>query len=301
MNPKIFIQAVRAPFFTGVIIPTILGSVLAWHSGYPFHWGYFFLTLFGIICIHAGANTINDYFDHLSRNDEINKDYVRPFTGGSRMIQNEIISPKGMLTLSLILYGIGIVIGLILTATRGLPILWIGMLGVAVGVLYVMPGINILAKGFGEIGIFTAFGVLCVVGSYYVQAQTLAWEPFFLAFPVGLLITAVLWINEFPDFEADKAVGKTHLVIRLGKMKAARVYSVIVILTYVSIVIIAAVYNIWLLIGLLPLPIALKIIRNALVNYDNTAALVPSNAGTIQAHMLTGLLLSGGYIIDKLI
>ncbi len=301
MNPKLLIQAVRAPFFTGVIVPTVLGSVLAWHSGYPFHWGYFLLTLFGIVCIHAGANTINDYFDHLSRNDEINREYVRPFSGGSRLIQNKTISPKGMLALSLTMYGIGILVGIVLAATRGLPILWIGMAGVAIGIFYVMPGINILARGFGELGIFVAFGLLCVIGSYFVQAQTLAWEPFFVAFPVGLLITAVLWINEFPDFNADKAVGKTHWVVRLGKMKAARMYFAIMLMTYVCIIVFAIVFNLWLLLGLLTLPAALKISRNALVNYNDTPALVPTNAGTILTHMLTGLLLSGGYIIDKLL
>ena len=309
MSPKTFVEAIRVPFFTGVIVPVILGSVLAWHSGAPFHWGYFFLTLIGIICIHAGANTINDYFDHLSRNDEVNREYVRPFSGGSRLIQNEAISPKGMLTLSITLYGIGIVVGLILAATRGLPILWIGMIGVAVGLFYVMPGINLASKGIGEFGILISFGLLCVVGSYYVQTQSFyipgggfAWEPFLLSLPVGLLITAVLWINEFPDFNADKQVGKTHLVVRLGKRKAARIYFGIMMATYITIVIPAIVFgNLWLLLGLLMLPVALKISLNALTNYDNTQALIPSNAGTIMTHLITGLLLSGGYIIDKLV
>jgi 1,4-dihydroxy-2-naphthoate octaprenyltransferase len=301
LKPKLFIEAVRAPFFTGVIVPTILGAVLAWHSGYPFHWGYFFLTLFGILCIHAGANTINDYFDHLSKNDELNKEYIRPFSGGSRLIQNQIMTPKGILTLSLMMYGIGIVIGLILTFSRGLPILWIGMLGVALGVLYVAPGINLAARGLGELGILIAFGVLCVMGSFYVQAQTFALEPLLLSLPVGLLITAVLWINEFPDFNADKAVGKNHWVIRLGKRRAAVGYTVIMIVTYVLIAVYAVAYNLWLVLALAMFPNALKISSNALKNYDNIPALIPSNAGTIMAHLFTGLLLSGGYVLDKLI
>ena len=301
MKPKIFIEAIRAPFFTGVIVPVILGSVLAWHSGASFHWGYFFLTLVGILCIQAGANTINDYFDHLSKNDEVNEEFVRPFSGGSRLIQNQTLTPKTMLTISLSLYSIGIIIGLILTLTRGLPILWIGLIGVGIGVFYVMPRINLAAKGLGELGILIAFGTLCVVGAYYVQAQEFALEPFLLSLPVGLLITAVLWINEFPDFNADKQVGKTHLVVRLGKKKAAVFYFIMMLLTYTLIILFALIFNLWLLLGLLMLPNAVKIGRNALVNYDDTRALIPSNAGTIAAHMFTGLLLSGGYIVDKLV
>ncbi len=301
MNPKTIIEAVRAPFFTGVIIPVILGSVIAWNAGYDFNWGYFLLTLVGIICIHAGANTINDYFDHLSRNDEVNEEFVRPFSGGSRMIQKGIMSPKGMLTLSLTMYAIGCAIGIILAVTRGMPIFWIGLLGVAFGVLYVMPGINLVGRGIGEIAILIAFGVLCVMGAFYVQAQTFAWEPFILSLPVGLLILLVLFINEFPDYTADKAVGKDHLVVRLGKKVSSRLYVGLMILTYVIIVIAALVYNIWVLLGLLTIPMAVKISRNALVNYDNIKELVPSNAGTIAAHMFTGLLLSGGYVIASLI
>ena len=301
MSLSALFKAVRAPFFTGVIVPTVLGAALAWHSGYAIHWGYFFLTLFGIIFIHAGANTINDYFDHRSQNDDLNENFVRPFSGGSRVIQQNGLSGKGMLIYSLTLYLIGIIVGLILAYTRGLPILWIGLIGVAIGVFYVMPGINLAGRGFGEAGIFVSFGTLCVVGSYYVQAQVLNPEPFFVSIPVGLLITAVLWINEFPDFEADKQVGKTHWVIRLGKRNASRVYFALMLVTYISIITLAAFYNIWLLLGALTLPISLKISLNAMKNYANTPALIPSNAGTIQAHLLTGLLLSCGYVVDKLV
>ena len=301
MDLKIIVKAVRAPFFTGVIVPVVLGSVLAWHSGYDFMWGYFFLTLVGIIFMHAGANTINDYFDHLSSNDEINEEFVRPFTGGSRVIQNKEISPKGMLTLSLSLYSAGIIIGLILAYTRGMPIFWLGLVGFLIGFIYVMPGINLVGRGFGELAISVSFGLLCVIGAYYVQAQAFALEPALLSIPVALLITAILYINEFPDFNADKAVGKNNWVVRIGKPKAAKVYTIIMIATYVIIALLALTYNLWLLLGLIMLPQAIKISKNALVNFNNTEALIPSNAGTIAAHLVTGLLLSVGYVVDKIV
>ncbi|MBC8277825.1 MAG: 1,4-dihydroxy-2-naphthoate octaprenyltransferase [FCB group bacterium] len=301
MTIKRFLDLVRAPFFTGVIVPVILGAVIAWHAGYPFLWGYFLLTLLGIVAIHAGANTINDYFDHLSRNDELNTEFVRPFSGGSRAIQNNTIAAKHMLVLSLSLYSVGIVIGIFLAASRGMPIFWIGLAGVGIGVLYVMPVINLAGRGFGELGILVAFGVLCVQGSYVVQAQNMAWEPLLLSLPVGLLITAVLWINEFPDFNADKAVGKHHLVVRLGKQKAVKVYVFLMALTYVLIALFALIYNLWLLLSLIMVPKVYKICRHALANYENTEALIPANAGTIIAHLTTGLLMAAGYVLDRLL
>jgi len=298
---KKFLATVRAPFFTGVIVPVILGTAIAWHAGYPVHWGYFFLTLIGIIAIHAGANTINDYFDHLSSNDEINEEYVRPFTGGSRMIQDQSITPKGMLRLSIAMYALGAVIGLYLAYSRGMPIFWIGLIGVAMGVLYVAPGVNLLSRGVGELAILIAFGVLCVQGSYYVQTQSLDLEPLLLSLPIGMLIMLVLWINEFPDFNADQAVGKNHWVVRLGKEKAAKYYFAFMAVTYAMIIILALLYNLWLLVALLMLPHAWKIGRNAVKNYADTKALIPSNAGTILAHLLTGILLTCGYIIDTIV
>ena len=302
MQIKIFIAALRVPFFTAVIVPVILGSVIAWHHGATFEWGLFFLVLIGAVALQAGANTINDYFDHLSRNDELNKEFVRPFSGGSRLIQTGALSPKGMLTISMAMFLIGIGIGLYFTYLKGITIFWIGLIGVACGVLYVAPGINLARRGLGEFSIALAFGLCCVNGAYYVQAQILSWEAVVASLPIALLITSVLWINEFPDFNADKAVGKTHWVVRLGKKRAAIGYAILMVFTYLLIITLALFFDkVWVLIGLLTAPVALKAVRNALVNYDDIPALVPSCAGTIMTHLLTGLLLTSGYVLQTLL
>jgi 1,4-dihydroxy-2-naphthoate octaprenyltransferase len=302
MKIQTFFASLRAPFFTAVIIPVILGSVLAWHHGSNFQWGLFFITLFGAIALHAGANTINDYFDHLSNNDAVNDEFIRPFTGGSRLIQNGDLTPRGMLTISISTYMIGIIIGLYLAYLRGMPIFWIGLVGVACGVLYVAPGINLAKHGFGEFAIALAFGLCCVSGAYFVQAQTLSFEVIFASLPVAMLIMLVLFINQFPDYNADKAVGKTHWVVRMGRKKASVSYAAMMIITYVMIIALALIYGkFWLLVGLATAPIAVKAVRNALVNYDDVKELFPSCAGTIMTHMFTGLLLTSGYVLQTLL
>ena len=299
MNVKQIIASLRAPFFTGVIVPVALGSILAWYHTGNFYWGYFALTMIGAIAMHAGANTINDYFDHHSGNDPVNREFVRPFTGGSRLIQNQELTAKNMLTISLICYAIAIAIGLFLVGTRGWPILIMGIIGVACGVLYVAPRVNLAAHGVGEIAIAMNFGVLSVLGSYYVQAQALSGEALLASIPVALLITAVLWINEFPDFNADKQVDKTHWVVRLGRKKGATVFTVMMALVYVFILLLGIFYpGRWVLLGLLTLPLSVKVVTNALKHYDQIPRLVPSNAGTIMAHALTGILLCVGYLLN---
>jgi len=302
MKLKVIFASLRAPFFTGTVVPVILGSILAWHHGFPFEWGLFWLTLLGAVALHAGANTINDYFDHLSGNDPVNREFVRPFSGGSRLIQNGELTARGMLKISLVCYLLGIAIGLVLTYLRGMAVFWIGLTGVACGVFYVAPGIHLVRRGLGELAIALAFGVCCVTGAYYVQAQRFGLEVFWASLPVALLITAVLWINEFPDFNADREVGKNHWVVRLGRKRAAWGYGLIMLTTYLLILGLSVFFNkVWLLLGLLTAPVAFASVRNALKNYDNIPALVPSNAGTIITHLLTGLLLATGYLLQTII
>ncbi len=179
---------------------------------------------------------------------------------------------------------------------------WIGLAGVACGVLYVAPGINLAKRGIGEFAIALAFGLCCVNGAYFIQVQALNIEVLFASLPVAMLITLVLYINEFPDYKADKAVGKTHWVVRLGRKRAATGYTIMMILTYVLIIALALIFGkMWLLIGLLTIPIALKTVRNTLINYDNVKALFPSCAGMIMTHLLTGLLLTSGYVLQTLL
>lgn len=300
---KLWFMAVRAPFFTASIVPVVLGTVIAFNLTQSIHWIHFILTLVGAVLLHAGANVINDFFDHLSSNDEINEEFVRPFTGGSRMIQNKLLSPKEVLIGAIILLFMGSLIGLYFTYTFGWVILVIGMVGVLSAVLYVAPRINLVGRGIGEFLIGINFGVLMTLGAYYTQTGSFSWIPVIASLPVALLISAVLYINEFPDAKADKAVGKNHLVVRLGKEKAVRGYIAIILLTYITLVISVVTDTLppSALIAMLTFPLALKSIKIAQQYYDNTIKLVPANASTIMNHLFTGILLILSFFLDHII
>ncbi|HEM61759.1 MAG TPA: 1,4-dihydroxy-2-naphthoate octaprenyltransferase [Chloroflexi bacterium] len=298
---KTWLTEVRAPFFTATIVPIILGATIAWARTGTFHLGLFLLAMLGGLLLHTGTNVANDYFDHRSGTDDLNVEFVRPFTGGSRMIQAGLLTPKEVISGALAAFALACVVGLILAYVRGPLIIVLGLVGIFSGFFYTAPPFNLVSKGIGEFFIGLNFGVLMTLGSFFVQTGYLAWEPVVAAIPVGLLIAGVLYINEFQDAPADGAVGKDHLVVRLGRRKAALGYLALIVATY-AVIVLAVLLRItspFTLIALATLPVAIRAIGVARAHYDEYLQLVPANAATVFIHLLTGLLLSAGYLLDK--
>jgi 1,4-dihydroxy-2-naphthoate octaprenyltransferase len=281
----------------------LLGTVVAWYEG-SFHGGYFALALLGAIFIQVGLDMSNDYYDHLSGNDAINQE-LTPFSGGSRVIQDGVLTARQVLLGAVLAYVVGSAIGLYLAWARGWPVLWLGLLGVFLAFFHNAPPINLyrLAPGVGELAVGIGFGPLAVLGAHYVQAQILSSAALWASVPVGLLISAVLYINEFPDRDADRAVGKKTLVVVLGRRRAA--WSYIALLIAASAFIVAGVFlnalPVATLIALLTLPLSYRAIRGAARFFDDTQQLIPTNAATIQLHLLTGLLLCLGYLFSGIL
>ncbi len=300
---KIWLMELRAPFFSAAIVPVLLGTAIAFHLTGTVNWFYFGLTMFGGVLLHAGANVINDYFDHLSQNDEVNQEYARPFTGGSRVIQNKLMTPKQVLTEAFICLALGSLIGIYLAIKIGWLILVLGIVGVFSAIFYVEPRVNLVGRGIGEIFIGLNFGILMTFGAFYVQTTSFSWIPIIASLPVAILIAAVLYINEFQDAVADHAVGKDHLVVRLGKERAVVGYILMMVFTYLIVVfgVVADYLPPLSLIALLTTPVALKAIQVARENFNDSRKLVPANASTILTHLLTGILLTISFFIDPLL
>ena len=300
---KVWIKAVRAPFFTATIIPVTFGSIVAWYDTDTFMWPRFWLTLLGALLFHMGTNLANDYFDHLWGNDEANTTPT-PFSGGSRMIQNGLILPRWILGVSLASFALGGAIGLYLNSiSRGNVVLWIGIIGIFLGFFYTARPFRIGYSGVGELAVGIGFGPLMILGSYYVQAQSLPFKVYLISIPIGLLILLVVFINEFPDYLADKAVGKRTMVVLFGKRHAVIVYHVLLTTVYLIIVLLVLLNLLprICLISFLTLPLALKAFTVSKRNYDKIYELLPANASTIGLHSMIGILLSAGLVLDKLV
>jgi len=297
-----WLRASRFQFFTASVVPVLVGgSVAYWETGTVL-WGYWLATLIALVLLHAAANLANDYYDHLSRNDEINVEFISPFTGGSRFIQKQLTSPISILIAALACLAAGSGIGLILVWLRGWPILVLGVVGGLSGFFYTADPLRLGYRGLGEIFIFLDFGILPVLGTYYVQTQQFSGAAWAAAIPVAFLIAAVLWINQFPDYQADLAVDKKHWVVRLGRRRACYVYAAELLLALLVVPVFVALD--WLppltLLALLPVPLAISAMRTAFRHYDQPEKLLPANVGTIVIHLTVGLLLALGLVLSHL-
>lgn len=297
---KVWLTELRAPFLTGTIIPIVLGTIIAWTRNSLFNPVHFVLALMGGIFVHLGANVVNDYYDYKSGNDTINKEFVRPFTGGSRTIPSGLLTPKEVFVGSIVLFALAGVIGLYFTLVFGPFILILVATGLFSAFFYTGHPVNLANKGLGEIAVGINFGLLMTLGSFYVQTGVLAVEPLVASIPVALLITAILYINGFQDFAADKAVGKKTWVVRLGREKASVVYAFLMLGAYVVILlgVLLNILPLYTLVAFLTIPLTVKSVQHANQFHSNPFQLVPSNALTIVVHLFTGILLWLGYLLS---
>lgn len=296
-------KASRPEFLTGSVMPCLVGGSLAYHATGQLLWGHFLLTLLALMLLHSAANLANDYYDHVSGNDWVNEEFVRPFTGGSRLIQQGKVEAIHILWASLICLSTGALIGAYLVWTRGWPILALGVIGGLSGFFYTAKPLQLGYRGLGEIFIGLDFGVLPVLGTYYVQVQHFSGAALAASLPVAFLIMAVLWINQFQDFAADKAVNKLHWVVRLGRRRASYVYVGMLAAANLSLIlgVLTGALPIWAAVVLITLPLSILAGKTALQFYDDLPRLLPANTATIPLHLLTGLLLSIGVVVDRLV
>ena len=296
---KIFTWMVimRLPFLSATFVPIFAGAAVASMLGYAISWSWLGLTLLGGSLLHIGTNTSNDYFDHKSGTDELNYNYSNVgLNGGSRSIQMGLISPKGMLTVAIITFALSAIVGIPLIQKAGLPILWLGLIGFLSGLFYTAPPFRFSSRsGLGELFIGLNFGPLMVAGSALVQTGVLLPEAFLVGIPIGFLIAAVVYVNEFPDHNSDKATGKNTLIVVFGPEKARAGYVALVLGAFVSIIILAinGTIPILALSSLLAAYFGIRAIQT-LYKYYNDRLLQPANWGTIIMHNVTGALLCIG-------
>lgn len=292
----------RAPFLTASIMPVLMGA--AWsvvnRSLSAFPWGLFALVLIGGIAMHIAANTFNDYFDWKSGTDKVNNDYFLPYSGGSRSLELGLITEQGLYRLAWASLGVAILCGLWLITIRGIGLSLFGIFGAFSVYFYTAPPLRLVArKGLGELLIGLNFGPLMVAGTALALSGTLNYLDFVVGMPIGFLVTAILWINEFPDREADALTGKNHLVVLLGKEKARWGYLALVGGSFVWVAwgALSGILPLGALAILLALPMAITAVRVLFEHYADRT-LVKANVTTIKLHSIAGLLMTLGIFLS---
>lgn len=303
---KIFAWLVimRMPFLTATIVPVLIGAawVAANQLATPFPWGLFFITLVGACALHVAANTFNDYFDWTSGTDKVNNEYFLPYSGGSRSMELGLISERGMLTVALVALALATACGLAVMALTGqYALIYFGLAGAFSAYFYTAPPLRLVArKGLGELLIGLNFGPLMTAGTVMALTGRVTWQDFLVGLPVGLLTTAILWINQFPDETADRASGKNNLVVVLGKERARWGYVALMVGAFgVSAVgALTRVFPLGALAILLAIPMAYTATRTLFRHYADRQ-LVTANATTINLQLVAGLLMAVGILASQ--
>ncbi len=306
----LWMKAMRVPFLQATLVPVILGTVIAWQTTTrSFNLGLFLSTLIGACLIQVATNMFNDYFDFKSGND-LQVRHQNPFAGGGRILTASLVRPTTHLIVSSTCLILGCLIGLYFVFFLGLTqLFWLGLIGVVSSYFYVGPPFKLAYRGVGEFVVGLNFGPVMTLGAYYVQTGTFSLTPFLASIPIGMLIAAVLWINEFPDMDADKAVGKKTLVLRLGYGKSVAVYVGLIVLSYLLVLLFSflqlltslTITSYATIAVLLTIPLARRAVKGLRANYRDPHAIIPANAGTIMLHLSFGILSILGFVIGALV
>jgi 1,4-dihydroxy-2-naphthoate octaprenyltransferase len=245
---NLLLQATRARTLPVMLVPVLIGSVLAWQQGTPFKWGLFALALLGSLAAHLGANVVNDVFDFAEGTDQAAQQLAPEGTTlatGSQALLSGKLSLKAFRGLALGLFALALLCGIVLTIFRPWAIV-LGIAGFLLAFFYVAPPLRLayVGRGIGELDILISFGVLPLVGSYYIQTGNVTLSALLASLPVGLYTMAVLYFHHFLHWRADAEVRKLTPVVALGERRA-RIVGAILLSLIASAILFDALVNVY--------------------------------------------------------
>ncbi len=289
LDPKITLASVAS---------MALGAALAAHDG-PFAWGWFVACALGIFGVEAGKNAAGECVDWQSGADGgVALEDRSPFSGGKRVLVDRLLTPEHTWAMAWAGFGLGIATGLAIMVWREPRVLWVGLVGLGLAWAYHGAPIRLSYRGLGELAVVVVYGPLIAGGTYLVQRATWPASVTWSAVPLGLLIGAFLWINEFPDLRADLAAGKNTLVVRIGRPAAARVFLLLQAAGFAGLLALP-----WLGVppgvrwGLLGLPAGVAAAARLLRHPDHTPSIIPAQALTLAAFVLSAAGSAAGILL----
>jgi 1,4-dihydroxy-2-naphthoate octaprenyltransferase len=294
-NLKLVLGPLRLPFLALTPACVLLGvGTAVWTSG---HVNFFYLTLLfiGAVCAHISVNAFNEYFDFKSGLDS--RTTRTPFSGGSGTLPARPDLARPALNIACITLAIASLIGAYFLVVRGLALLPVGLLGVFIIITYTTwwtrnPLLCLLAPGLG-------FGPLMVMGTDFVLTGRYSWIAFVASLLPFFLVSNLLLLNQFPDVEADRSIGRKHLPIVVSRRTSSLIYGAFLLLAYVTIL--SGAYLHYLppasLLGLLTILIAVLVSINAFRHAENIQKLIPLMGLNVIITILTPTLVAIGLLI----
>lgn len=281
--------AIRPPTLLLALVPVGLGTaVAAVHGGT--RWDAALAALIGAMLLQIAANVANDVFDFRKGADTEHR------LGPPRAAAGGLLSPAELFAGLAVVLASALAVGVYLGFIAGWPMLVLGLAAMASAVAYTAGPFPLGYHGLGDVFVFVFFGIAAVVGTTYVQTQTIEPLSILLSLPVGALAMAVLNVNNVRDLATDREAGKLTLAVRLGP-RAARVYYIALIVvayTAVGVAIALGWLSLWGLAVVGSLPMAVRWVRR--VWTGEGAELNPALGGTVKLQLLFGVLLLPGFL-----
>jgi 1,4-dihydroxy-2-naphthoate polyprenyltransferase len=291
-----WLRAIRFKYLTATLIASAIGISYAYMTHSLFDLDFALLTLTGVFCLHASIDLLNDYWDYKRGIDKTNK--RTRFSGGSGVIPENILSPSIVYKAAIVFLIIGITIGAYFAILKGPFIAFLLAFAVLSIIFYSSKIVN-----FGLAELFVAIkAALIVIGSYYIQTSDFGFPVVFIGAIIGLLSSSVLLINSFPDYTADRLGGRRTLVIMIGKRSSCRIFAAMVVTVYVMIMIgiIINILNVFSILCFASIPFAMRAIKELCKHYEESEALVPAMASTINYSRITSLALLFSFIFPMI-
>ncbi len=261
--------------------------------------GWLALTVLGIFCLEVAKNASGEVFDYDSGTDlTIRPENRSPFSGGKRVMVDGLLSRRQTWVVAAVSYALGIVIGLAIVAWREPAVLPLGVVGVALAFTYHAPPLKLSYRGAGELAVGLAYGPLIAAGTVIVQHGTVPRWAVLAALPLGLLIAAFLWVNEFPDHDSDRAAHKLTLVVRLGRPAAATGFAIIVAVALLATALLPlAGAPRGVLLGLVAGVPAIQAARTLLAHPTETPLVIPAQAKTLLSFLTYAVAAGVGMLV----
>ena len=294
MKLKIWFLETRPKFLLLSVVLVLVGTAVCRYEG-SFNGLKFFLSLIGLLLAHTSVNVLNDYFDYQSGIDI--ETTPTAFSGGSGILTQGHLKPKSVYLFGMGCLAVAFPIGIYLTYTSGwqlLPLIFLGG-----GIIYFYT--PYLTKWLiGEFVAGLGLGTLPVLGTYFIQTGSYSIEAIVASLAPGFLTANLLFLNEFPDVEADKKGGRYNLVIALGQRKASRLYAGLMITTYLCILggVAMKLMPFLSLLALASIPFAFRSIQIACKHYDNIPKFIPALQSNVITIIGTDALLALGYFLS---
>ena len=288
-----WLRAIRIRFLLASVIAVSNGLGIAYWKYATIDPVYAILTYIGVIFLHASVDLLNDYWDYKRGIDAATT--RTKFSGGTGVLPENLLTPRAIYVAGIVFLILGASIGAYFVAIRGITIAVI--LGFAVVAIY-FYSTSIVNAGLGEL--FVAIkGAMIVLGTFYVQYPAIEPAALYVGSIVGILSATVLFVNSFPDYEADKSKGRRTLVIMLGKKTSSAVYAIFIIVTYAMIAagILLGFTKVYSLISFSSIPFGIKSILLLRKDPESIERLVPVMAMAVTYSRITGCLLALSFIL----